>query len=74
MCAVSMVTQNYFDQYPNPYSFPLQQWPDYAELRRKAALYDQMTGQPDCPDPKKAAWHAEVEKIMAEKYGLHPKA
>lgn len=74
MCAVSMITGHYMPQYPSPQTFPQALYPDYSELVRKARLYDEMMKQPDCPDPKKEAWHAELEKYMREKYGMEPKS
>ena len=72
MCAVSMITGHYRDLYPNIQQFPAPEFPNYAELVRKARLYDEIMRQPDCPDPKKDAWHKDLEQLMREKYGLHP--
>jgi hypothetical protein len=73
MCAVSMITGHYQGMYPDPYRFPPQEYPNYAELVRKARLYDEMMRQKDCPAPAKDAWHKELEGLMREKYGLEPK-
>lgn len=72
MCVVSMVSGHFQDNYASPLTFPPQIYPDYLELIRKAKLYDEMTNQKDCPDPKKVEWQNELEKIMFEKYGLKP--
>lgn len=74
MCTVSMVSDHYMERFPNPFTFPPVLYPDYAELLRKAKLYDEMTKQKDCPAPEKIEWQLEVEKFMREKYGLEPKA
>lgn len=74
MCAVSMVTGHYRDLFPHYPSFPPAEYPNYAELVRKARLYDEMTKQRDCPDPAKEQWHKDLERHMKEKYGLEPKA
>ena len=73
MCTVSMITGHYQGLYPDPRYFPPVMYPDYSELVRKARLYDEMMKQPDCPDPKKDAWHKDLENLMREKYGLEPK-
>lgn len=64
MCVVSMVTGHYRDLYPAPHQFPPFEWPNYAELVRKARAYDEMTGQKDCPDPLKDAWNKQVEAFF----------
>lgn len=74
MCTVSMISGHYMGMYPAPQQFPPEQYPNYAELVRKARLYDEMMKQPDCPDPAKDAWHKDLERLMKEKYGLEPKA
>lgn len=74
MCTVSMITGHYMPQFPDPRLFPPTIYPDYAELVRKARAYDELMKQPDCPDPAKEQWHAELERFMREKYGLAPKA
>lgn len=63
MCAVSMITGHYQQQYPRYQDFPSFEWPNYAELVRKAKLYDELTGQKDCPDPLKQAWHDQLEAL-----------
>ena len=68
-----MVMGHYQQQFPQVQYFPQSIYPDYLELVRKAKLYDEMMKQPDCPDPKKEAWHRELEAYMKEKYGLEPK-
>lgn len=76
MCAVSMVSDHYMGQFPDPTKWGL--WDksgylDYQELLRKAKAYDEMTKQPDCPAPDKVEWQKAVEKFMQDKYGLTPK-
>ncbi len=76
MCAVSMVSQHYQDQYPGPQKWigwPKNDYLNYQELLRKAKLYDEMTQQKDCPDPEKVKWQKDLEKFMRDKYGLSPK-
>lgn len=74
MCAVSMIVDHFRDRYPSPLQFPQGVYPDYAELVRKAALYDEMMKQKDCPKPEAEEWMKQVEQFMREKYGLEPKA
>ncbi len=62
MCAVSMVTQHYFEKYPSPFTFPPGEFYDLNELRRKAALYDELMGQKDCVEPDKDAWFKKVQE------------
>lgn len=73
MCAVSMIVDHFRDHYPTPQVFPQFIYPDYAELVRKAALYDEMMKQKDCPKPEAEEWMKSLEKFMREKYGLEPK-
>ncbi len=73
MCAVSMISGHYQGIYPDPRTMPSYVYPDFAELMRKAKLYDEMMKQPDCPDPAKADWQKKLEDYMREKYGLEPK-
>lgn len=73
MCTVSMISGHYQGLYPQPQQFPPLEYPNYRELLRKARLYDQMTKQADCPDPKKVEWQQALEQYMREKYGLEPK-
>jgi len=73
MCTVSMITGHYQGLWPNPQTFPQSDYENYQELLRKAKLYDEIMKQKDCPDPAKEAWHAALEKIMREKYGIEPK-
>lgn len=61
-----MVTQHYFDQYPRYQEFPAWKYGDYMELVRKAKLYDELTGQKDCPEPKKQEWH---ESLISRMHG-----
>ena len=72
MCAVSMIVGHYQEWYPNPLSMPSYDYPHYAELVRKAKLYDELMKQPDCPSPEKDEWHRKLEKFMRDKYGLEP--
>jgi hypothetical protein len=73
MCAVSMVTQTYMDQVPILKDWSLPLFNDFEELVRKARLYDEMTNQPDCPDPKKDEWRKSLEDFIREKYGIESK-
>lgn len=74
MCTYSMISGHYRELYPQPYTFPSQQYPGYQELLRKARLYDEMMNQKDCPDPEKAEWEKQLEKFMRDKYGMEPSA
>ncbi len=60
MCAVSMVTQHWYDKYPTPWQFPASEYWDYTELVRKAKMYDELMKQADCPDPTKQEWHRSI--------------
>lgn len=64
MCVVSMITQHYWEKYPNPYQFPIYRYGEMQELLRKARLYDELTGQEDCIEPAKDAWLQKVEIVM----------
>lgn len=68
-----MISGHYQGIYPSPNMMPASVYPDFAELMRKAKLYDEMMKQPDCPDPAKLAWKKKLEEYMREKYGLEPK-
>lgn len=72
MCVTSMITQHYMQQFPQPLTFPVFEWPNYQELLRKAKLYDEMTGQKDCPDDAKTQWALELERVLKDRYGLTP--
>ncbi len=67
MCAVSMVSQGYYIQYPNPYTMPAQDYFELLELRKRAAEFDKLRGMPDCPEPEKAKWFKELEEVMKRK-------
>jgi hypothetical protein len=67
-----MISGHFQGTYPDLRTFPPVIYPDYSELIRKARLYDEIMKQPDCQDPAKEKWHAELEKFMADKYGLKP--
>ena len=73
MCTVSMVMGHFNQKWPDYRAFPPYQYEDYAELVRKARLYDEMMKQKDCTDPAKEAWHKQLEEFMRDKYGLQPK-
>ncbi len=44
-----------------------EQWDEYQALKRKAAEYDQRTGQPDCEKPGVSEWEKRVEEILIER-------
>lgn len=48
MCVVSMVSDHYFQKYPQPIQWTWPTWTEYQELKRKAELYDKRTNQADC--------------------------
>lgn len=75
MCVVSMISDHYMRQWPQRQfdHVPPHDYLNYQELLRKARLYDEMTKQPDCPDPKKLDWQKALDQYMKEKYGLEPK-
>lgn len=63
MCAVSAI-------YAYGQQRPLTEWtqPGYdafKNLLRTAEDFDRIAEQPDCEDPEKAKWMAEVEKRLA---------
>lgn len=63
MCAVSMV-HDYMRR-----NVPLDQWTrplfnEYQEIISRLDRLDEKFHQPDCPDPEKAAWMAEVERRL----------
>ena len=60
MCVVSMVTDHYMRQYPDPYQISPKVVMDFLELVRKAEEYDRVTLQPNCPSDDKLAW---LEKV-----------
>ena len=64
MCVVSMITEHYWRQYPNPVYYPRDKYRDMEELIRKAREYDRIMNQPDCPDPVKADWYKQVIEKM----------
>lgn len=63
-----MVTQHYYEQFPRVMEFPVWKYGDYLELVRKARLYDELTGQPDCPEPVKQNWHDQLTLRMKSEY------
>lgn len=73
MCAVSAISDVYMHQWPNWQQFPPIHYPLYTEILEKARKYDEMTKQPDCPDPKKLEWQRQLEKYMRDTYGMEPK-
>ena len=85
MCVYSMVSDHFMHRWPRPWSPPApmfpempgvptpQEYEDYQELLRKAKLYDQMTGQPDCPAPEKLEWEKRLREFMEKEFGLKPK-
>jgi hypothetical protein len=73
MCAVSAVSDFYMRQFPDIRQFPPVDYGFYQDLLRKAAEYDRITKQPDCPDPAKLQWQRAVEEFMRDHYGLEPK-
>ncbi len=79
MCVVSMVTSHYQGQWPNfdrhlhGYTIPpVNEYINFQELVRKAKLYDELTKQKDCIDPKKEEWLKDLEKVMLDNYGIKP--
>jgi hypothetical protein len=73
MCAVSAISDHFMRQWPDYRTFPPIDYGYYQDLLRKAAEYDRMTKQPDCPDPTKLAWQKSLEEFMRKQYGLEPK-
>ena len=61
MCVVSMVTQHYWEKFPQPSLFPINQYKDFMEILRKAKEYDKIMNQPDCPEFEKAEWLKQVQ-------------
>lgn len=73
MCAFSMVVGHHQQLWPRPEDFPVQRHNELAELLRKARLYDEMMKQPDCPDPAKEQWLKDLDRYLADTYGLKKK-
>lgn len=67
MCAVSAVHDymrtnipvNVWQQTPSLFN-------EYQEIIRRLDALDKKLDQKDCPDPQKAAWMAEVSKMIEE--------
>lgn len=86
MCMMSVVTQRHQQLWEpiRPGSWDLKpattvtptpcSWDEYWELKRKAAEYDRITGQPDCHDPKKQEFEAAVMQLLRDKYGIEPRS
>lgn len=69
MCVVSMVTDHYMKKWPQPAYVPsIEDYINFRELVRKAAEYDKITNQPNCPDAEKIDWQKELEINFASKY------
>lgn len=62
MCVVSMVTDHYQRQWPNPTHISPETYRDISELIRKAKEYDRIHSQPECPDAIKQKWLDEFAK------------
>ena len=41
-------------------------WAEYKELLKRAVAVDEILDQPDCEDPEKVAWMADVEATLAQ--------
>lgn len=61
MCAVSMITDYYRQQYPQPQLFPLQVYPDLKEVLDRLKAIDTKLGDKDCEQAEKMAWLKAIE-------------
>lgn len=69
MCVVSMVSDHYMHKWPLPHYVPsYEEYLNYRELLRKAAEYDRITGQKDCPSKDKVDWNKQLEEVFNQKY------
>lgn len=70
MCVVSNIYdygRKVWPTYPtvSPPAPTPEQWEAFRELVEKARKFDELAGQPDCEDPTKAEWMAEIEARIA---------
>ena len=69
MCVVSMVTDHYMKKWPQPAYVPsIEDYINFQELVRKAAEYDKITNQPNCPDAEKIDWQNNLADNFKRKY------
>ena len=64
MCVVSMVL-DYGRTIP-PERWRPDTWRPYKQLIEQAKEFDRIAEQPDCDDPEKARWMADMEKRVLE--------
>ena len=80
MCVVSMLSDWGHRQWPSyppilPSYVPTyigpsrEEWEEFKELLKKATKFDEVSGQPDCVDPKKQEWMKEIEERLKKLEG-----
>ncbi len=72
MCVTSMVTDHYQQKYPQPQQWTWPIYHDYEELKRKAALYDELMKQPDCQKPEITEFEERIKDFLEKHYGIIP--
>jgi hypothetical protein len=65
MCAVSVV-YDYWSARPDT-QWTRETFNDFKEIVDRLDRLDEKLAQPDCHDPSKAAWMAEVESMLRER-------
>lgn len=69
MCVVSMISDHYMRKWPQPSYVPnYEDYLNYKELLRKAAEYDRITKQPECPSQDKIDWQKQLDEAFNKKY------
>lgn len=69
MCVYSMISDHYMHKWPQPAYVPnYEDYLNYKELLRKAAEYDRITGQKDCPSQEKTDWNKQLDEAFKHKY------
>ena len=64
MCMMSVVHQYVQDRVPS-WTWTDNSYSDFKEILKQIEALDKKLGQPDCVDPKKAAWMKAVEERLA---------
>jgi len=63
MCMVSVVMD--YGRRVQPNTWTPQSFGDFQEIIRRLDLLDKKLGEPECHDPQKATWMAEIERRLA---------
>lgn len=64
MCAVSALTGQFQQMYPQPSQFPSFIYPDFSEIVRLLKTIDERLGLKDCQDAEKAKWMQALDERM----------